>query len=316
MLRERDQLKIVFVCPRALFEGGFVKESRGCTERRGPQVVAKGKVDSIPGHNTVPFNIRRDPWRCALRIVVVGASSGIGRCIGTGLARRGARVALLARRHKRLETAAAEAGPGTLAIECDVTDVGSCGSAVADAAKGLGGIDGLVYAPAIGPLGRLVDTDVATWRRVFDTNVIGAALITSATIEHLAATAGTAIYLSSVSASLTPPWPGLGPYAVSKAALDKLVEALRGEHPSIGFTRLVVGDCAGGEGESMTEFANEWQQDLAAEFGQQWVTKNLLSGSLIEVDELVSVVEALLKSGASLSVPSVTVTPRRASHAP
>ena len=40
-------------------------------------------------------------------------------------------------------------------------------------------------------------------------------------------TNGIAVYLSSVSASMTPPWPGLGAYAVSKAALDKLVEAWR-----------------------------------------------------------------------------------------
>ena len=45
---------------------------------------------------------------------------------------------------------------------------------------------------------------------------------------------------------------------MSKAALDKLVEAWRAEHPAVGFTRLVVGDCAGGEGPSMTEFTTGW----------------------------------------------------------
>ena len=82
-------------------------------------------------------------------------------------------------------------------------------------------------------------------------------------IPHLAESQGAAAYLSSVSASLTPPWPGLGSYAVSKAALDKLVEAWRAEHPQIGFTRVVVGDCAGGEGESLTEFANGWDRDAS-----------------------------------------------------
>ncbi len=82
--------------------------------------------------------------------------------------------------------------------------------------------------------------------------------MTSAAIPHLTASGGTAAYLSSVSASLTPPWPGLGAYAVSKAALDKLVEAWRAEHPSVGFTRVVVGDCAGGEGDSQTEFPMQW----------------------------------------------------------
>ena len=40
-------------------------------------------------------------------------------------------------------------------------------------------------------------------------------------------------------------------------------------------------------------------------------TRNYLSGSLIDVEHLVSTVDALLRSGPSLSMPSVTVAPRR-----
>jgi NAD(P)-dependent dehydrogenase (short-subunit alcohol dehydrogenase family) len=245
-----------------------------------------------------------------MKAVVVGASSGLGRCIGIGLAQRGADVALLARRRDKLDDAAKEAGGATLAITCDVTDEQSCRDAVAEASAGLGGIDALVYAPAIGPLARLADTDADTWRRVLDTNVVGAATVTRAAIADLTASAGTAAYLSSVSASLTPPWPGLGAYAVSKAALDKLVEAWRAEHPAVAFSRVVVGDCAGGEGDATTQFANDWNVDLAAELGQEWVARNLLAGSLIDVDHLVEVVDAVLRGGASLSIPSITVAPR------
>ena len=55
------------------------------------------------------------------RTVVVGASSGLGRCIGIGLAQRGDQVALLARRRERIEAAAKEAGPAAIAVECDIT---------------------------------------------------------------------------------------------------------------------------------------------------------------------------------------------------
>src|SRR5262245_9348979 len=122
-----------------------------------------------------------------MRTVVVGASSGLGRCIGIGLAQRGARVALLARRKDRLERAAQEAGGGALAIACDVTDASSCHAAIDAAAAGLGGIDALVYAPGMGPLARLVDLDADTWRRAFDTNVVGAALVTAAAVPQLTA---------------------------------------------------------------------------------------------------------------------------------
>ena len=245
-----------------------------------------------------------------MRAVVVGASSGLGRCIGVGLAQRGARVALLARRRERLEGAAAEAGNGAIAIECDVTDSASVTAAIGKAAADLGGIDALVYTPAIGALGRLIDTDADTWRRVFDTNVTGAALVTTAALPHLTASSGTAVYLSSVSASLTPPWPGLGAYAVSKAALDKLVEAWRAEHPGIGFTRCVVGDCAGGEGDGMTGFADSWDMDVLMEFHPIWTKRGLIAGSFIDVEHLVAAVDAVLRAGASVSIPSITVAPR------
>jgi NAD(P)-dependent dehydrogenase (short-subunit alcohol dehydrogenase family) len=246
-----------------------------------------------------------------MRTVVVGASSGLGRCIAIGLGRRGATVALLARRQDRLGQAAAEAGPGAVAIACDVTDERSCEDAIAEAASRLGGIDGVVYATGIGPLVRLADLDAATWRRAFDTNVIGASLVTAAALPHLQESRGVAAYLTSVSASETPPWPGLGAYAVSKAALDKLVEAWRNEHPAVAFTRVVVGECGGGEGDSMTQFTAGWDGALAAEVGPIWFQRQYMTGALLEVEELVRVVDTVLRCGASANIPSVTIAPRR-----
>jgi NAD(P)-dependent dehydrogenase (short-subunit alcohol dehydrogenase family) len=246
-----------------------------------------------------------------VRTVVVGASSGLGRCIGVGLAQRGARTALLARRQERLEGAAKEAGDGTLAITCDVTSTESCRSAIGQAAEGLGGIDALVYAPGVGPLVRLTDMDADTWRHVFDTNVIGASLVTAAAVPFLTESSGNAVFLSSVSASMTPPWPGLGAYAVSKAALDKLVEAWRGEHPNIGFTRVIVGECMGGEGDSVPGFADGWDQELAAEVMPLWFARNYMSGNFVDVESLIGVVDAVLRQEGA-HIPSVTVATRAA----
>jgi len=243
-----------------------------------------------------------------MKVVVIGASSGLGRCIGVRLGQRGEQVALLARRHDRLAEAAEQAGPGTLAISCDVTDESSCRAAIEEAATGLDGIDALVYATGIGPLGRLVDLGADTWRRAFDTNVTGAALVTAAAVPYLTASGGVAAFLSSVSASLTPPWPGLAAYLVSKAALDKLVEAWRAEHPSIGFTRVVVGDCAGGDGPSMTEFNSDWDMEVAAQFYPVWMQRNYMNGALLDVEDLLDVVESVLRCRGT--IPSVTVTPR------
>ena len=94
-------------------------------------------------------------------------------------------------------------------------------------------------------------------------------------------------------------------------------------HPSYGSRKLrlrnrrhgtqrqpVVGDCAGGEGDSQTGFAAGWNPELAAELAPLWVQRGLLSGSLIDVEDLVGAVDAILRAGPSASLPSVTVTPR------
>ena len=51
----------------------------------------------------------------------------------------------------------------------------------------LGGIDALVYSTGIGPLSRIEDLDADTWRRAFDTNAVGASLVTAAALPHLQA---------------------------------------------------------------------------------------------------------------------------------
>jgi NAD(P)-dependent dehydrogenase (short-subunit alcohol dehydrogenase family) len=249
------------------------------------------------------------------RTVVIGASSGLGRCIGVGLAQRGDQVALLARRRERIEAAAKDAGPNAIAVECDVTDQASCRSAIDQAADALGGIDNIVYTPAVGPLVRMVDTDADTWRRIFDTNVIGASLVTAAAVPYLTASAGKAVYLSSDAGTFGPPWPGLGAYGVSKAALERLVEAWRAEHSDIGFTNLIVGECAGGEGDGQTGMNEGWDSDLAMKAVPLWSARGCMPGKLMPVEDLVDVVHTILRTNSSTSMPLVVARGAPASPA-
>ncbi|MBX7069137.1 MAG: SDR family oxidoreductase [Microthrixaceae bacterium] len=244
-----------------------------------------------------------------MRVVIIGASSGLGRCVAMGLGAKGHDVALLARRKDRLDTTVAEMGTGT-AIECDVTDETGCHGAVSDAASALGGIDAMVFATGVGTVGRLSDMDAATWHRTLATNVVGAAMATRAALPHLQESDGRAIYFSSVSASMTPAWPGLGAYVASKAALDKMVEAWRIEHPEVGFTRLTVGDCGGGEGDSAIGFTAGWDMDLAVEFGRTWYEKGYIAGALLDADDLVDAIDSIIGLGSSAVVPSMAVLPR------
>ncbi len=248
------------------------------------------------------------PEGAALRTVIVGASSGLGRCIGVGLAKRGRRVAMLARRADRLAQAAADAGNGALAVPCDATDASSCAAAVERIVDELGGIDALVYCPAVTPLQRLADVTSETWHEVFDTNVVGAALVTSAALPHLRASTGRAIYLTTVAATgRTPPWPGLAAYTATKAALDKLVECWTAEHPEIGFTRLAVGECAGGVGDAATSLADTWDPELVDELMPLWIERDYMTGALLDVEEIVEVVDMVLARGGTAQMPSLVL---------
>ena len=245
------------------------------------------------------------------RVVIVGASSGLGRAIGIHLSQSGAQVALLARRKDRLVDAAKEAGNGALAIECDVTDATSVTAAITEAAAGLGGIDAVVYASGVGPLIRIEDLDAETLNGSFATNVTGAHLVTAAALPHLKAANGTMVYLSSVIGSHTEPWPGLAAYAVTKAALERLIQAWRIEHPDVGFTRVTVGDTSGGEGDSRTEFNDNWNRELMGQVYPTWVARNYYSGTLFDSVELLRIVEMVVHTGASANIPVIVVQPRQ-----
>ena len=77
------------------------------------------------------------------------------------------------------------------------------------------------------------------------------------------------------------------------------------------FTRCVIGDCPGGEGDGVTGFADTWDTALAAELGAIWVERGLIAGAFIDVDHLVSAVDGVLRSGASVATTSITLAPRR-----
>lgn len=244
------------------------------------------------------------------RVAIVGGSAGLGRCIGIGLARKGARVAFLARRHDRLVNAAKEAANGAAAVVCDVTDADSCRSAMAEVADTFDGLDAIVYTTGMGILAPLQDVDAAQWAQLFATNVTGASLATAAAAPYLAASGGSAVYLSSLSASYTAPWPLLGAYAVTKAALDKLVEAWRIEHPNIGFTRLAVGDSFGGQGDSQTEFNKNWDPAAMEKAIKLWMERGEMQGGLVDADHLADVVDSVVRCGKSSFIPYLTLAPR------
>ena len=200
------------------------------------------------------------------RVLVVGASSGIGREVAVQLGAAGARVVVAARRADRLSEVIADIADSTAggasSVVCDVRDPEQCDAVVASAVEHLGGLDAVVYATAVDPLVRLVDTDLDRWRQVYETNVFGASLVTRAALAPLTESGGRMIYISATSVGR--PLPGMGAYETSKAALDELVRAWRSEHPEIAFCNVAVGNTLG------TEVHQTWDRDLLMELSPVW----------------------------------------------
>jgi len=106
------------------------------------------------------------------RVLVVGASAGVGRAFAELAIGVGAQVVLAARRAERLDEIVAATGGG-LAVAGDVAVEDDRRRIVERAVAELGQIDLLFYAVGLSPLQMLEHTDADTWRSLFETNVIG-----------------------------------------------------------------------------------------------------------------------------------------------
>ena len=177
------------------------------------------------------------PTLTGVRVLVVGASAGIGRSFVRHAVAMGAEVCASARRSDKLVELCAEAGGGH-PVAGDVTVAEDCERIVAQAADHLGGLDLVLYTAGTGILSPLIDADGDVWRRVYDVNVVGPMLLCRAALPVLGPD-GLVSFMSSEAAGQTR-W-GLGTYAVSKAALDTAIGQWRHEHPERRFQRIVMG---------------------------------------------------------------------------
>ena len=229
------------------------------------------------------------------RVLIVGASAGIGAATAKAAARAGAEVAVVARRADALEAVVAEMGGGH-AFAADASDADAARKAVDDAAEAMGGLDLVLYAAGYGVLQRLVDCEPETWSSVYAVNVIGANLIAGAAVPHLGRD-GVVAFLSSRTREDANAM--FASYSASKAALDQCIRVWRIEHPDRRFIRVVMGNC------QPTEFANQMNMDLLGDALGAW-EKQAIPGGFMHVDD---VGEALVRSLAvSLDHPDIDMS--------
>lgn len=160
------------------------------------------------------------------RIVITGASSGIGRETAILASERGAKLALISRRRTELEAVLAElSGDGHIVLPCDVTNPTDVTAALSTAAMELGPIHSLVHAAgvhALTPLRALSHEAVA---RMFDVNVSSGFVLAKAFRRPAVRAEEANIVLMSSAIGIVG-GAGVSAYAASKAAVASMAKSL------------------------------------------------------------------------------------------
>jgi len=122
------------------------------------------------------------------RVLITGASSGIGRSLALRLAAEGARIALVARREAELEALAEEirtmGSDATFAV-ADIAERAEVEEACRKLTEAFGGIDILVNNAGYGHHRRFLDWDVEDMERMMRVNYLGSLYATKALIPQM-----------------------------------------------------------------------------------------------------------------------------------
>jgi len=179
------------------------------------------------------------------RVLITGASSGIGRATTFELAKRGAILVLTARRLKTLRKVSDEikdAFPEArvpLSIPCDVSDKEDAIRLVKKCVDYLGSIDILINNAGIGVYGNAELTALEDFRSVMEVNFFGSVNCILEVLPHMKKIGkGLIINIASVAAMHGIPY--LGAYSASKAALVALSQSLRAELANSGISMMIV----------------------------------------------------------------------------
>ncbi|XP_022137234.1 11-beta-hydroxysteroid dehydrogenase 1B-like, partial [Momordica charantia] len=178
-------------------------------------------------------------------VLITGASSGIGEHLAYEYAKRGAYLALVARRENRLREVAHVAellgSPYALVIKADVSKIEDCKRCIDTTIAHFGRLDHLVNNAGITSINLFEEyDDVRNMASVMDINFWGTVYCTYNAIPHLKRSRGRIIGIASSAEWL--PAPRLSFYSASKAAVASFYETLRTEiAKEVGITIVTPG---------------------------------------------------------------------------
>jgi NAD(P)-dependent dehydrogenase (short-subunit alcohol dehydrogenase family) len=222
------------------------------------------------------------------RVLVIGASAGIGRALAVRAVQEGAQVLMAARRGAELEKAVSEARGGH-PVTADVRVPEDCARLATAARETLGQIDILAFTVGVATLRLMADTDAEDLRRAFETNVIGFHQSMRSCLPLLAPNA---VVMALSSESIDQPYSALGAYVTSKQALERTLMAWRTEHPGIRFCRVRVGQTF------PTEFGSAFDGAVLTQAMADWAARGLAKAQFMTPEEVAGALVGILRTAA------------------
>ena len=163
------------------------------------------------------------------RVLVTGATGGLGAAVARAFAREDAAVALVARDGARLDALRSELGEAAVAVAADVGSWSEVSRAVSEIAGTLGGLDAVVNAAAIDTVWKPVgDLPVEEWDRAIAVNLSGTFYVCRATLPLLAQDGGSIVNFTSVAGLRA--WAEDAAYNASKAGVELLTRTIAVEY--------------------------------------------------------------------------------------
>ncbi len=170
------------------------------------------------------------------RVLITGASSGIGKATANLFLARGYTVIATARRVDRMDDLVKQ---GAIAISMDITDESSIHAAMIQIKEQFGGIDILVNNAGYGSMGSLEEVSIDEARRQFEVNLFGLGRITQLVIPAMRAQKfGRIINIGSMGGVMTTPFGGW--YHATKFALEGYSDILRFETKPLGIDVILI----------------------------------------------------------------------------
>lgn len=158
--------------------------------------------------------------------LVTGAASGFGKGIAETYVREGAKVAIVDLNEEGAKAVAAELGDAAIAIKCDVSRAEDVAAAVAKTCEAFGSLDIVVNnAGWTNPNRPLMETDEATFRKIYEINVLSIFHMTKTCVPIWRAQ-GAGVMINVGSTAGIRPRPGLTWYNSSKGAVNLMTRSL------------------------------------------------------------------------------------------